>query len=253
MRTFLLLVAILLVPAIAQAVPLQLAHHGQLLDADGDPVTGTQNITFRLWDADTGGNEVWSEVISVSVVSGHYSALLNLGEVGRDTLRDEPSLWLELEIGGSPLLPRQPVAAAPYALVADTAENVLGGTVDAASIAVNGTAVINGDGSWAGGAGSIDWSALDGVPADADTLAGLGLSCADQSVAKWDDGGGQWVCATDLVLTSGEVLGMVSGAVVNLGTGSQVGGGDIATLADITWGGLDGIPGGFADDIDDDG
>lgn len=250
MRKLFLLAVLLLVPAVAEAVPLQLAHHGQLLDADGDPITGTQNITFRLWDADTGGSEVWSEVISVAVVEGHYSALLNLGSVGRDTLRDEPSLWLELEIGGSPLLPRQPVAASPYALVADTAENLAGGTVDAASIAVNGTTVIDGSGSWTGAAGSIDWSAISGVPADQDTLGGL--SCADESLAKWDASSSQWTCATDLVLTSVQVLGMVDGAVLDLGAGSQVAGTNIATVDDITWGNLDGIPAGFADGIDDD-
>lgn len=196
----LLLLALLLsLPGVASAAPLQLAHHGQLLDAFGTPVTGTQNVTFRLWDADTGGNAVWSEVVSVDAVGGHYSALLNLGTSGRDLLRDEPSLWLELEIGGSPLLPRQSVASTPYAVIADTAENLEGGTVNAQSISVNNTTVIDASGMWTGGTGSIAWEALGDVPlaledGDADTLGGL--SCADGDRAAWNQGLGQWGCGS---------------------------------------------------------
>ncbi len=250
MQRLVLLLALAL-PSTALAVPLQLAHHGQLLDtATGTPITGSQNITFRLWDDETAGNAVWSEVRSVDAVEGHYSTLLNLDTAGRDALRDQPSLWLELEIGSQPLLPRQPVAAAPYALVADTAENVEGGTVNAQSVSVNNATVIDAAGQWVGAPGSIEWSALTGTPADADILGGL--SCGDGSVAKWDQGSTQWMCATDLVLTSTQVLEMVDGAQVNLGSGSQIATVDIATVDDITWGNLGGVPAGFVDEVDDD-
>ena len=201
MRLLILLVG-LAFPSAALAVPLQLAHHGQLLDADGDPITGQESITFRLWDAVEEGDEVWSEVVAIDVVSGHYSTLLNLGELGRDVLKAEPSLFLEMEIDSETLAPRQPVAATPYALVADTAENVDGGTVNAQSISVNNSTVIDAAGTWTGAAGSIGWSALNGVPADlvdgdADTLGGL--SCADGDRAIWNGGLGLWECGSSTV------------------------------------------------------
>ena len=216
-RSLLLLLLTLMAPSAAHAVPLQLAHHGQLLDAQGDPITAQESITFRLWDAAEDGNEVWSEVIVVDVVSGHYAALLSLGELGRDVLKTEPSLWLELEVSGETLAPRQPVAATPYALVADTAENLDGGTVNATSISVNGTTVIDAAGAWTGTSGSIDWDALTDVPSglddgDADALGGL--SCADGDRPVWNAGLGQWDCgsstvALDRIDTSGAADGQV--------------------------------------------
>ena len=242
--------ALLLLPTVALAVPLTVAHQGEVEDASG-PVTATLEFTFALYDAATGGNNVWSETRDVDIVDGDYSILLGTDTAIDSVLFAEPALYLQITVeGGDPLLPRQELAAAPYAVVADTAVNVDGGTVNASSITVNGSAVIDSGGNWAGAANSIPWSAVDGVPADEDTLAGL--SCADQSLARWDDSGSQWVCATDLVLTSSQVLAMINGATVDLGAGSQMGGVGIATADDLTWGSLDGIPAGFADGIDDD-
>ena len=242
--------ALLFLPTVALAVPLTVAHQGEVEDVSG-PVTATLEFTFALYDAATGGNDVWSETRDVDIVDGDYSILLGTDTAIDSVLFAEPALYLQITVeGGDPLLPRQELAAAPYAVVADTAVNVDGGTVNASSITVNGSAVIDSGGNWAGAANSIPWSAVDGVPADEDTLAGL--SCADQSLARWDDSGSQWVCATDLVLTSSQVLAMINGATVDLGAGSQMGGVGIATADDLTWGSLDGIPAGFADGIDDD-
>ena len=83
-----------------------------------------------------------------------------------------------------------------------------------------------------------------------DTLTGL--SCADGGVAKYDDSSGLWGCDTDLVLDSPAVLGMVGGATIDLGLGSAVGGVEIATLDDLNWALLAGLPPDFADDIDND-
>jgi hypothetical protein len=165
-------------------------------------------------------------------------------------LLQEPDLYLQLTIDGVPLLPRQQVGAAPYAIAAHTAENLSGGTVDASSVSVNGAEVIGSSATWTGSADSIPWSALADVPADADTLGGL--SCADGLIAAWDATLSQWVCASDLVLTASEVLAMIAGATLDLGSGSQIGGLDIATTDDLTWGSLAGIPSTLADGVDDD-
>ena len=203
----------LLAPVAALAVPLTVAHQGVVQDADG-PVTGTLEFVFALYDADSGGNEVWSETRNVDVVDGNYTVLLGSVTAIDSVLFVEPALWLQITVeGGEPLLPRQPVASAPYAVVANTAVNVDGGTVNASSVSVNGTTVVNGTGSWVGGAGSVGWSAISGAPADADTLGGL--SCANGDRAVWDDGSQLWGCGSSLVAldrlevsiaTSGDVL-----------------------------------------------
>ena len=197
----------------SMAVPLQVAHQGEVQDADG-PVTGTLEFVFELFDAASEGNEVWSETRDVDVVDGNYAVLLGSVTAIDSVLFVEPALWLQITIeGGDPLLPRQPIASAPYAIVAGTAENVSGGTVDASSIAVNGLSVVNSTGQWVGPSGSVDWSAITGAPSDADTLGGL--SCADGDRAVWSDSSQLWECGSATVTldrldtsvaTSGQVL-----------------------------------------------
>jgi hypothetical protein len=247
-----LALALALQPGLLLAVPLQVAHQGELTDADG-PVTGVVELTFELFAAEVGGEPVWAEVREVDVVDGYYSTLLGSEEQSTPieaVLAQEPDLHLQLTIGGAPLLPRLPLGSTPYAIIADSAVNLDGGTVNASSIAVNGDAVVDGSGHWAGGPGSIAWDAITGGPGDADTLGGL--SCGDGSVARWDAGLGQWACASDLVLTAAEVLGIVGGAQIDLGTGSSMAGTELATLDDLDWSLLSSVPLGFADDVDDD-
>ena len=214
----LLLGLVLLAPAAAGAVPQQLAHQGELSNADG-PVTDSLEFTFRLYDAEVGGSEVWVETSTVDVVDGLYSILLGAETPVAQVLADEPALWLEITVeAGAPLLPRHPVASAPYAILADTAVNVDGGTVNASSVSVNGTAVVDGSGGWVGPAGSIDWTALGGLPVglddgDADTLGGL--SCADGDRAVWDDGSGLWACGSEEVtLDRLDLAGALAGDVL---------------------------------------
>ena len=187
----------LLAPAGAAAVPQQLAHQGQLSDADG-PVTDTLEMTFRLYDAEADGNEVWGETLTIDVVNGLYSTLLGGVSPIAPILASEPSLWLEMSVeDGAPLLPRHPVASAPYAIVADTAVNLDGGTVNASSVSVNGSSVVDADGHWVGGSGSIPWADVAGVPGDQDTLGGL--SCGDGDRAVWDDDLDLWECGPSTV------------------------------------------------------
>ena len=202
----------LLLPVASSAVPQQLAHQGELSDADG-PVTDTLELTFRLYDAEVGGSEVWVEARTVDVVDGLYSVLLGETPVAQ-VLTDEPALWLEITVeDGAPLLPRHPVASAPYAILADTAVNVDGGTVNASSLSVNGDEVVNSSGDWVGQAGSISWAAVTGAPADSDTLGGL--SCADGDRAVWDDSAGLWGCGSAAVtLDRLDIGGAVEGDVL---------------------------------------
>lgn len=245
-------------PGLALAVPLQVAHQGELSDAGG-PVTDAVGMTFALFAAENGGPPVWSETRSVDVIDGHYAVLLGSDLQSNpieDVLAQEPALWLQVTIDSEPLLPRQPIGSTPYAIVADTAVNLDGGTVNASSISVNGNEVVDAGGAWAGGAGSVDWGALGGLPAgfadgiDGDALGGL--SCDDGAVATYDSGTGLWNCGSDDVLSEAEVLSYIDGAVVDLGAGSTAGGVGLATLDDLDWDLLVDVPAGFADGIDQD-
>ena len=249
---FALVFAVAAVPVAAVAVPLQVAHQGDLSDASG-PMTDTVSMTFELFATSSGGTAVWSEVRDIDVIDGHYAVLLGSAVQSNpieEVLALEPALWLQVTVESDVLEPRQLLGSTPYAIIADTAINVDGGVVDASSISINGAEVINGSGGWVGAAGSVPWAAVTGAPADQDTLGGL--SCADGFVAKYDFGSSLWVCDTDLVLSSGDVLGMVGGATLDLGAGSSMAGAELATADDLEWSSLGGVPLGFADDVDDD-
>src|SRR5206468_3694725 len=53
-------------------------------------------------------------------------------------------IFLEVQVGGTPLTPRQRVDSAPYALMCIDARNVVGGTVSASSLQVTGDAQVSG-------------------------------------------------------------------------------------------------------------
>ncbi|MCY1008379.1 hypothetical protein OV079_23040 [Nannocystis pusilla] len=62
----------------ALAVPELVTHQGRLFDTTGSPVSGTQDLTFTIYDAELAGNELWSETITVDFDEGYFS--VRLGE-----------------------------------------------------------------------------------------------------------------------------------------------------------------------------
>jgi hypothetical protein len=100
-------------------------YQGRLNNAGG-PANGTYDVTYKLWNALTGGGQVGSTfTVSGTVISnGLFTATLDFGSVFNGS-----SYWLELAVrtngaaSYSTLSPRQEVTPTPYAV---TAENVDG-------------------------------------------------------------------------------------------------------------------------------
>lgn len=107
------------------AVPLTLSHQGRLLNADGTPAGGVYDVSYRLYDAESGGNILWQETQLTEVDSGYFSVVL-----GKSTPLDfssfdhrPDSIWLEIQVGGdSPISPRTQLTAAPLAAIATALE-----------------------------------------------------------------------------------------------------------------------------------
>lgn len=128
----------------AQAqVPQRLGYQGRLTAMDGTPVTGPQAFTFELFVGPTGGTPLWSETQTVLVTNGLYAA--TLGDVSScdagtcaglpPSLFTGAELYLEVSVGGAPMVPRQRVTSVPYAL---RARDVAGGTAAVSSATVSG-------------------------------------------------------------------------------------------------------------------
>ncbi|MDO8684917.1 MAG: hypothetical protein Q7N50_15745 [Armatimonadota bacterium] len=102
------------------STPATLSYQGQLLNASGQPVPdGIHSTTFRIFDTETGGSQLWSEDISVNVIGGWINVIL--GNAAPINLPFDKQYWLQIEIGGQTLMPRAKLTSVPYAMNAERA------------------------------------------------------------------------------------------------------------------------------------
>ena len=163
------------------ATPSTITYQGQLQDATG-PVTDTHEMTFRLFDSEAGAGQIGSEVSfsAVSVEDGLFQVELDFGS---DAFSQGPR-YLEVEVAGSVLDPRQRIAPTPTALnvlnMPDTEDTLA--ELDCLS---NEVAAFDGS----------QWVCAD--VSGYDTLAGL--DCGNEEVPQWD--GSSWQCGQVMVET----------------------------------------------------
>ncbi len=179
------LLALLVLPAVASAVPMTLDHQGRLFDSLGSPLDGSNDLSIALYDTPSGGSPVWSHDYSGHAFDNGYFHVV-LGGAGSTALDlddfDGDDLWLELAVNTGPALPRLAIGSTAFAFRAAVADAVDGGTVNATEVQVNGTTVID-------SSGMIDAARISGGISD--TLADLG--CSDGQVAAVVSGA--WTCS----------------------------------------------------------
>jgi hypothetical protein len=92
------------------AIPIQ----GRLTNASGSPLTGTYNLTFRLYEGAASVTALCSDVRSVDVVNGLFSDVMDHCYGG---IINGQKLWLGIQAGSDPeMTPRQVIYPVPYAL-----------------------------------------------------------------------------------------------------------------------------------------
>jgi hypothetical protein len=256
-----LLLLLAALPA-AHAVPAALTTQGRLLDSADQPVEDTLDVSFRIVDAETGGSTLWEEQQSVTFTNGFYTARLGEDESGNpldDETLDQWPLWLEVQIDGAPaMVPRTPLASVPYARLAGSAEAVTGGPVDASSVSIGGTEVIDSSGAWVGDTPDVAWGDVTAVPSDfadgddADALSDL--VCSDGQWAVFDASAAAWMCDgfSDTTLSDTEVVAAVEAGAVDLAPGSSMDGYTLlAEESAIDWSWLTSVPTDLSDGDDD--
>ena len=113
-------------------VPDEISYQGRLMQ-NGYPVTGTEILTFYLYDAPTGGNVLWqSGPVQVQVSQGVFGTSLNISTTA---LAGPAQKYIETDIETTPLLPRQALLSVPYALMARNIE----GDLTISTVSVTGT------------------------------------------------------------------------------------------------------------------
>lgn len=110
-------------PALEASVPKLLTYQGVLKDANGSYLTGSYEMTFRVYGSSSGGSALWSESqTGVSVNSGRFS--VELGSVSALNLDFSQDYWLSVQVGtDTEMTPRQRLTSAGYALMAESVVN----------------------------------------------------------------------------------------------------------------------------------
>ncbi len=201
---FLFNVAIILVVALAasaqQAVPMLINYQGELRDpATGGVIAdGAYDMALRIYDAESGGSSLWEGTYTaangnaVQVANGIFSVILGsgAGNALNTSTFNGPDRWLETEVGGEMLNPRQRITSAAFSIVSENSRLLSGR--DASDFAEAAHSHIGDD------IVSLPWGKITELPPgfadeeDNDTTytAGAGLSLLDTQFSVTFDGSG---------------------------------------------------------------
>ncbi|MDD5382803.1 MAG: hypothetical protein PHH60_04015 [Candidatus Margulisbacteria bacterium] len=173
------LLIILTLAAAAFAVPQYINYQGVLRDSAGNLVTGSKQMTFKLYDAVSGGTLKWSLTIpAVAVNNGLYT--IKLGPLSGDAL-GSGSRWLEVTVGSTTLTPRLEILAVAYAVTSDTAGySTLSGSATTAATAD----LLDGRHAAASGANIIPFTNSHGT-LDASVIPAAGINVAHANMADY--------------------------------------------------------------------
>jgi len=105
---------------IADNIPRTISYQGVLTDVNGSTVSdGTYTMKFRLYNSLTGGTLLWSESKPVIVSNGVFET--NLGSAVDLNLDFDAPYYLAIVVeNGTELIPRMPLNASPYSMMAQS-------------------------------------------------------------------------------------------------------------------------------------
>jgi hypothetical protein len=129
-------VSILLIVGISYGqIPREITYQGYLTDNANNPITNNLQLTFTLYDAQSGGSSLWTEVHpSVAIIQGVFR--VSLGSITPLNLPFDAPYWLSIRVGADPeLAPRIAMSSVGYAINSAQAEDVAAG---AAVKSING-------------------------------------------------------------------------------------------------------------------
>jgi hypothetical protein len=102
-------------------VPNLIDFNGRLTDSSGNAVDQTVNITFKLYDAESGGTALWTETQTVNVTDGLFNVQLGSVTTLNESNFSSSERWIGISVGtDSEMTPRTRIAAVPYALQSGT-------------------------------------------------------------------------------------------------------------------------------------
>lgn len=95
-------------------------YQGRLLDTNGAPINGVISVSIGIYTSSTAEASVYSESVgNVTVQNGLYSFTYGTNASAVRLALENLEAWIELQVNGSPLWPRQRLGRTPYALNVD--------------------------------------------------------------------------------------------------------------------------------------
>jgi hypothetical protein len=210
MKKYLIGLFLLFFAAAAFSIPQQIYFQGILLDANGNTVTGTYQMSYKIYSVSTGGSAEWTEVQSgVSVNNGLYTVSLGSVTALPSSVFSSDTKYIGVTVGtDSEMTPRVKINSVPFAyrsLSADSTTNATNSdTVDTIHASTDATVdylyplgansrfpvvvITQGPGS------GLDSDTLDGYQAtDFALSSGNYVLFAPSSIQSTSDAVGIWV------------------------------------------------------------
>jgi len=134
-------------PALATAqMTVDSVYQGRLTTASGAPLAGPAALTLRIYDAASAGTALYSEEHPAVALDSNGLFSVRLGSGANAVGNYDPALFstaprfLEIEVNGAVLTPRQIVGAVPTALIAADVVNDPASNIGAAVASAQATA-----------------------------------------------------------------------------------------------------------------
>ncbi|MCH7877759.1 MAG: hypothetical protein IH914_00390 [candidate division Zixibacteria bacterium] len=118
------ILALTVVTASQAVVPPLINYQGELTDNTGNPLNGSFDFTFRLYNQPTGGAPFWTEIHPAHVVTnGAVNVILGTLTLFSTATPTSNDIWLGITVGTDPeLSPRTRWVSVPFAFEADRAD-----------------------------------------------------------------------------------------------------------------------------------
>jgi len=128
-------------------IPGKISYQGYIVNAAGQPENGSVSMDVRLFDAETGGTQLWSEPHSAIVRNGVFSIILG-DRLALDHLAYDKAYWLEVAVNDQIMSPRTMLTSVPYAMISRMANALAPGATGVVTKVngADGEILLRGDG-----------------------------------------------------------------------------------------------------------
>ncbi|MCI0406185.1 MAG: tail fiber domain-containing protein [candidate division Zixibacteria bacterium] len=198
------------------AVPQLINFQGVLRDSGGNPVAdGSYSVTFKIYDAPSGGTVLWTETQSATTSGGSFNVLLGATNAVPDSAFSGANRYLGIAVASDPeMSPRFQLVSVGYAYRVNSVDGAFGGNIGG-DVNIFGRATIG---------ANTNAGAFAFVAGTGNTVSGVysSISGGDSNIAsgQWATiGGGEYNVANAFRATVG------GGGFNTAGDAGTVGGG----------------------------